>query len=107
MKSTKLSGIFKVYVPENVLETHISEALVEELIKASHGLTVIPAQGAWAGPEGVEHDEISILEARYTVQNGDRVEYAVDAIARALLEAGEIEVLVEHNGEAVLYRAEE
>lgn len=87
---------FTITVPENCQHQGLSSAIRRARNEAG-GETIVQALGAWFDAAGRRVDE-SVEERSYlaTEANYSAVEAAVKDIARAMLDAGEQVVLVQH-----------
>lgn len=89
---------FTITVPTRYLDTGRVGALIDDAVRISGGSTTTPGAGSWVEPVCQQIVAERVAEVSYlaTESNYSAVEAAVKDIARAMLDAGEQAVLVQH-----------
>lgn len=108
MKTTTLANRATVYVPQSRHKEVLP--LLQALLDVSGGLTTTEGVGVWAGPnDTVQEEPVYLVQVFYGADWRQRhdTERAIMRLIQKLLDLGEVEVLVEWNGGAVLYGADD
>lgn len=108
MKATSLPNKATIYMPKSRRSVFLPHAKVIRDITG--GITAAEARGAWLDAEHIPvEEEVLLIHVAYSADWIVRhdVERAILRGVQALLDAGEKAVMVEFNGGAVIYEADE
>ena len=99
MRKEFLSNRYKIYIPNDVVDQLQGNPIYEELVY--NGATIYKSFGIWHGKQ----EAVSVYEIFDAV--GSLIEVKLEHLAQEMLDLGQEAVLIDMNGEAVLYYANE